>query len=103
MLEHEMKWRKKVMNFEPGDCQCLPEMAKQMIEWALEEKLAVLSSNLKLHKETARKTPDTFKALSKLFNFTEEDIEEEQVGVASYEYLLGVIKTIPKCKRQTRG
>ena len=98
MLESEMKWRKEAMNFQPGDCQCLPEMTKQMIEWELEEKIAVLSSNLKLHKQTADKDPVTFKVLSELFNFTAENIEEEQVGVASYEYLLGVIKTMPKCK-----
>jgi hypothetical protein len=72
-----------------------------MIEWALEEKLAVLSSNLKLHKETANKSPKIFKALAHLFFFTAEDMEEEQVGVDSYEYLLAVVKTLPTCKRQT--
>jgi hypothetical protein len=101
MLESEMKWRKEAMTIRHGDCQCLPEMVKQMIEFALEEKLAVLSSNLKLHKDTAVKAPETFKALSKLFNYTFEDIEEEETEIASYEFLLQKIKGLPACIGQT--
>ncbi len=70
-----------------------------MIVWALEEKLAHESADLKMHKDTAAKAPETFKALSKLFDFTIEDMEEEEVGIASYAYLLDVIKGVPTCKR----
>jgi len=96
-----MKWRKEAMTIRNGDCQCLPELAKQMIEFALEEKLAVLSSNLKLHKDTANKAPETYRALSKLFNFTVADMEEEETEIASYEFLLQKIKNLSTCTGQT--
>jgi hypothetical protein len=98
----EVEWRKKAMTIQPTDCQCLPELTKQILIVAVQENIFRLNNELKRQKESFAKYPALAGSKAYSMSFSAERIEENEVALASHEYLLNTLLSLPSCKGEDK-
>ena len=85
----------EAITLQPKDCQCLPELFKDFVREAVEEKLEKERGDLEWWQVFEKEHPGTKET-------SDEMIEAARSTIETYEYLLQQVKSVPVCKGQTR-
>lgn len=109
---------KRDATIQPTDCRCLPEMAKHMMQFALQDKISEEKNKLDRVSEAVRKYPTIAGRVDAGLRENEQykkglvkasdvigwapskiSIEELKDSISAHEYMVSQIKTIPNCSR----
>lgn len=97
-VSSEMKWRKQSMTIQPTDCQCLPELTKHLLLFAIDDAIASIKVDLNNMYGAASRNPELVNSQSWKMYFGVEAMDEAQVKLRSYEFLRDMIKSMSNCK-----